>query len=125
MVSDPWQGTALRNAMQDEPVNAGHRFEVATLDTNYYADEVVIDPMTGYPAWRVANDVPHGKIRYCRPSNFRAVGRDRRKAIIEMLQHEPLTTAQIREKLGGTPYHYLNELHKNGKIGHKCIWAIK
>ena len=51
--NDPWKGTALRNAMQEEPVNAGHRFEVATLDTNYYADEVRIDPLTGYPAWWV------------------------------------------------------------------------
>jgi DNA invertase Pin-like site-specific DNA recombinase len=74
---------------------------------------------------KVAKEVPHGKIRYCRPSNFRAVGRDRRKAIVEMLRHAPMTTPQIRERLGCNPYYYLNELHKNGKIGHKCIWVIK
>lgn len=43
----------MRFAMRDEPVNAGHRFEVATLDANYYADEVRIDPMNGYPVWWV------------------------------------------------------------------------
>ena len=51
--NDPWQGSALRKADQDEPVNAGHRFAVTTQNTNYYADEVRIDPMTGYPAWWV------------------------------------------------------------------------
>lgn len=74
---------------------------------------------------RVATDVPHGKIRYCRPSNFRAFGRDRRTAIVEMLRHGPLTTDQIRERLGGTPYHYLTDLHKKGIIEHKCIWVMK
>ena len=51
--NDPWEGTALRAAEKEEPVNAGHRFEVATLDANYYADEVRIDPMNGYPVWWV------------------------------------------------------------------------
>ena len=84
--NDPWQGTALRNAMQEEPVNAGHRFEVATLDTNYYADEVVIDPMTGYPAWWVD----------CR--EYQLMGTRHENAVVK--DYRPISREEFR-KLGG------------------------
>ncbi len=54
MMSDPWKNTALRAACdhrENEPVNAGHRYQVRTLDTSYYADDVRLEPMTGYPEW--------------------------------------------------------------------------
>jgi hypothetical protein len=123
--NDPWQGSALRKADQDEPVNAGHRFAVTTQNTSYYADEVVIDPMTGYPAWRVANDVPHGRIHYFIPGGFRAFGRDQRKKILAMLRSGPKTTAEIREGLNGYPHNYLTDLRRRGIIESRTIWVIK
>ena len=74
---------------------------------------------------RVAKDVPHGQIHYCIPGGFRAFGRDRRAAILAMLRQGPLTTGQIRDRLGGNPYHYLGDLHKKGIIESRTIWVVK
>lgn len=83
---DPWKGTALRAAEKDEPVNAGHRFEVATLDTNYYADEVVIDPLTGYPTWWVD----------C--GDYQLMGTRHENAVVK--DYRPMSRENFR-KLGG------------------------
>jgi len=54
---DPWSGTALRNEFEhpgeEWPPNDGHRFCVRTMETIFYADEVSLDPLTGYPSWKV------------------------------------------------------------------------
>ena len=74
---------------------------------------------------RVANDVPHGRVRYCIPGGFRAFGRDQRKKILAMLRAGPKTTAEIREGLGGYPHNYLTDLHRRGIIESRTIWVIK
>jgi hypothetical protein len=53
------------------------------------------------------------------------VGRMRRTAIIDMLRASPMTTGQIREKMGVDPYPYLTQMHKKGIIEHKTVWVIK
>jgi len=68
---DPWKGTALRNAQEhpgeEWPPNMGHKFAVKTMDTCYYADEVKLDEMTGYPAWVV--QAPGYKLHCTRVEN--------------------------------------------------------
>jgi hypothetical protein len=39
---------------EEWPPNMGHRYAIKTLDTNYYADEIKIIEMTGYPEWWVS-----------------------------------------------------------------------
>ena len=74
---------------------------------------------------RVANDVPHGRVRYCIPGGFRAFGRDQRAKILAMLRAGPKTTSEIREGLGGYPHNYLTDLRRRGIIESRTIWVIK
>ena len=57
MTGDPWKNTALRNSYDhpgmEWPPNDGHKHSLRTMDREYYADEIEIDKMTGYPIWHL------------------------------------------------------------------------
>jgi hypothetical protein len=36
---------------REYPTNRNHRYCVLTMDTQFYADEVRLDPLTCYPEW--------------------------------------------------------------------------
>ena len=73
----------------------------------------------------IAKNVSHRKVPRGRPGGHSVVGRMRRTAIIDMLRTSPMTTGQIREKIGVDPYHYLTKLHNAGIIENKNVWVIK
>ena len=73
----------------------------------------------------IAKNVSHRAVSRGRPGGHSIVGRMRRTAIINMLRSAPMTTGQIREKIGVDPYHYLTQMHNKGIIESKTIWVIK
>ena len=73
----------------------------------------------------IAKNVSHRSVPRGRPGGHSVVGRMRRTAIIDMLRASPMTTGQIREKIGVDPYHYLTQMHNKGIIESRTIWVIK
>lgn len=57
--------------------------------------------------------------------HMRAVGRDKRKKITQMLKDGPKSIREIQAALGTDPSQYLTEMRKAGKIERKFVWVLK
>jgi predicted transcriptional regulator len=56
---------------------------------------------------------------------MRAIGRDKRKKITQMLKEGPKSIREIQAALGTDPSQYLTEMRKAGKIERKFVWVLK